>query len=129
MSLFLISGLLLSTVCAALAMQGKSGSGPLVHTVFFWLKNPGSRQDREKLLEGLNMLSMIDLVQQSHVGISAPSHRDVVDDSFDCSITFSFNDREQEEAYQTHPDHVRFVEDYQHLWDRVVVYDSRPASG
>jgi len=31
---------------------------------------------------------------------------------------------EEEEVYQKHPIHLKFVEDYSHLWEKVIVYDS-----
>ncbi|MFC0185933.1 Dabb family protein [Pseudarcicella hirudinis] len=35
-----------------------------------------------------------------------------------------FNNIEDEEIYQTHPIHLKFIEDYSHLWEKVIVYDS-----
>jgi hypothetical protein len=35
-----------------------------------------------------------------------------------------FDDVESQDEYQVHPKHTEFVEQYKHLWNRVVVYDS-----
>jgi hypothetical protein len=35
-----------------------------------------------------------------------------------------FKDKADQDAYQVDPIHLKFVEQYAHLWSRVVVYDS-----
>lgn len=105
-----------------------NSDGSFVHTVFFWLKNRDSEADRHKLYEGLQTLSQIDLVRKAYIGVPAPTDRDVIDRSYDYSITFIFQDKAEQDAYQVHPDHLKFVEDYGHLWERVVVYDAVPPS-
>jgi hypothetical protein len=34
-----------------------------------------------------------------------------------------FNNTQDQDIYQVHPIHKAFVENYSHLWDKVVVYD------
>ncbi len=102
--------------------------GNFVHTVFFWLKDKSSDADRRLLYQGLQKLSQIDLIRKGYVGVPAPTNRDVIDRSYDYSITFVFRDKTEQDAYQVHPDHLKFVEDYSHLWERVVVYDAVPPS-
>src|SRR6185295_4307006 len=52
----------------------------IVHHVFFWLKNPGSTADRDKLIEGVRSLSAIEVVRKLHIGIPAETEkRDVVE--------------------------------------------------
>lgn len=97
-----------------------------VHTVYFWLNNPDSEADQQKLHEGLKKIAAIDLIDQAFIGVPADTDREVIDSSYDFSITFIFEDLETEQAYQTHPTHLEFVEDYGDLWDRVVVYDAVP---
>ena len=105
-------------------MPEKSSSKPLVHHVFFWLKNPGSAADREKLIEGLNTLRAVKEVKQLLVGVPASTEkRDVVDNSYDVSELMFFDGVEAQLAYQIHPIHLAFVEKYSHLWAKVVVYD------
>lgn len=97
----------------------------LVHHVYFWLKNPGSETDREKLLEGVNTLLDIPEIKLSHVGVPAGTEsRDVVDHSYTVSYMAMFDKLEDQNIYQAHPIHLRFVENYAHLWSKVVVYDS-----
>ncbi|MFM8348246.1 MAG: Dabb family protein, partial [Bacteroidota bacterium] len=48
---------------------------PLAHHVFFWLKNPGSMQDRAKLMEGIRTLEQIETVRSLHVGMPASTEK------------------------------------------------------
>ncbi len=97
----------------------------LTHHVFFWLKNPDSKEDRDKLIEGLNTLRKIETVKRLHIGIPASTEkRDVVDNSYQVSELMFFDDVEGQNVYQVHPLHKKFVEQYSHLWSKVLVYDS-----
>jgi hypothetical protein len=97
----------------------------LVHHVFFWLKNPGSKEDLEKLLNGLRTLAKIESVRGVHFGVPASTEkRDVVDNSYSASEILFFDDTAGQKAYQDHPIHKQFVADCSHLWEKVVVYDA-----
>lgn len=97
----------------------------LTHHVFFWLKNPDSTQDRDKLIEGLKTLRKIESVRKLHIGIPASvEKRDVVDSSYQVSELMFFDNVEGQNEYQVHPIHQKFVENYGHLWSKVLVYDS-----
>jgi hypothetical protein len=97
----------------------------LVHHVFFWLKNPGSKEDLEKLLKGLRTLAKIETVRGVHFGVPASTEkRDVVDNSYSASEILFFDDTAGQKVYQDHPIHKQFVADCSHLWERVVVYDA-----
>lgn len=108
----------------AMSSHNKNTKKQLVHHVFFWLKNPGSAEERDKLIEGLKSLSAIDVIQKLHVGIPAATEkRDVVDASWAVSELMLFNNVEDQKTYQSHPVHLAFIKNYSHLWDKVVVYD------
>ena len=97
----------------------------LAHHVFFWLKNPNSKEDLEKLLAGISTLAGIETVRAIHVGVPASTEkRDVVENSYSASELLMFDDVEGQNAYQVHPIHQKFVQDCSHLWSKVVVYDS-----
>jgi Stress responsive A/B Barrel Domain len=96
----------------------------LVHHVFFWLKDPASREDLAKLLAGLRTLANIETVRAAHFGVPASTEkRDVVDNSYSASEILFFDDTAGQKTYQDHPIHKQFVADCSHLWQRVVVYD------
>jgi len=97
----------------------------MIHHVFFWLKNPGSKADRDQLIAGLKTLGAIEVIQQLHIGVPASTEkRDVVDNSYDVSELMIFKSVEDQKRYQDHPLHLAFVRDCAHLWRKVVVYDS-----
>lgn len=95
-----------------------------VHHVFFWLKDPKSAEARSEFERGLQALVKVPQIQNYHIGIPVPSDREVVDDSFTYSYIAYFKNTDDQNIYQTHPIHLKFIEDCQHLWDKVVVYDS-----
>lgn len=113
---------------ATAAAASKPSIPPVVHHVFFWLKNPQSKEDLAKLLAGLRTLGGIETVKAIHVGVPAETEqRGVVDASYSASEILFFDDVAGQNAYQVHPIHKKFVADCEHLWERVVVYDVKPA--
>jgi hypothetical protein len=98
-----------------------------VHTVYFWLKDKSSQANREKLHAGIQSLTSIDVIQQAYVGVPASTRREVIDSSYDFSITFIFENKEKHDAYQVHPTHLKFVETCRELWAKVQVYDAVPS--
>jgi hypothetical protein len=123
---------LASAAAAALAFPtfgiGRHKSPPaknmFVHHVYFWLKNPGSREDLAKLQEGLQKLSKVKTIRMFHIGRPADTNRDVIDRSYAISWLTTFDSPEDQEQYQKDPIHLDFVRDYSSLWSRVIVYDS-----
>jgi hypothetical protein len=98
----------------------------LLHHVFFWLKNPDSIADRDKLVEGVKTLKGIPTIKQLNVGVLASTEkREVVDTSWSVSELMFFEDEAGQKVYQEHPIHLEFVKNYSHLWEKVVVYDAK----
>jgi hypothetical protein len=129
---FIASAVALSASAAAVSAlplnpltMEKKDKKLLAHHVFFWLKNRESKEDLAKLLEGLQTLKKIESVRQIHIGVPASTElRPVVDASYNASELIFFDDVEGQNAYQVHPIHQKFVENYSHLWEKVIVYDS-----
>lgn len=97
----------------------------VVHHVFFWLKNPASVDDRDKLVAGLMTLAGIPLIKELYVGVlAATEKRDVVDASWQVSELMFFEDLSAQANYQSHPLHQAFIKNCSHLWEKVVVYDA-----
>jgi hypothetical protein len=114
-----------STAANALPDMTEKNKKQLTHHVFFWLKNPNSKEDLEKLLAGLKTLSKIETVKKLYIGVPASTEkREVVDNSYSASELMFFDDVEGQNVYQVHPIHKKFVEDCSHLWEKVIVYDS-----
>jgi len=96
----------------------------VVHHVFFWLKNPGSEDDLKKLISGLQTLRKIKAVRKLYIGVPASTEkREVVESSYHVSELMFFDDLAGQAAYQEDPIHKKFVQEYSHLWEKVVVYD------
>lgn len=95
-----------------------------VHHVFFWLKEPTNQESRTQFKKGLQGLITVPLIQSSHIGTPVESDRVVVDDSFTYSYMALFRSKEDQVTYQTHPIHLKFIDDCQHLWEKVIVYDA-----
>lgn len=104
-------------------MDNKKG---IIHHVFFWLKNPDSKEDRDKLIEGLKTLKKIKTIRTMHIGIPASTEkRDVVDNSYHVSELMFFDDLAGQKTYQDHPIHQEFIKNCSHLWAKVLVYDAQ----
>jgi hypothetical protein len=95
-----------------------------IHQVYFWMKEPGSEEGRKRFEEGLRALVKVETIQDYHLGVPAGTSREVIDASYSYSLLTVFRNREDQDIYQTHPIHLKFIEDCNDLWERVVVYDS-----
>lgn len=95
-----------------------------IHHVFFWLNNPGSKEDLSSLLAGLEKLSAVETIQQFHIGKPAATSREVIDGSYSVSWFLLFKNKEDQDSYQVDPIHLNFVKECSHLWKKVVVYDT-----
>lgn len=95
-----------------------------IHHVYFWLKNTGSKEDRAKLVEGLQKLSKVKTIKTFHIGMPADTNRDVIDRSYAISWFVMFDNGADQASYQVDPIHLKFVEECSHLWSKVIVYDS-----
>jgi hypothetical protein len=120
-----------ATAVATRTLSAQTGAAALntypklVHHVFFWLRNPASKDDLARLLEGLATLARIETVRGAHFGVPASTEkRDVVDNSYSASEILFFDDTAGQKTYQDHPIHKKFVEDCAPLWEKVVVYDT-----
>jgi hypothetical protein len=109
---------------AANSSNNMSIENKFIHHVYFWLKNPDSKEDRIKLLEGLKKLSKVKTIRTFHIGKPAGTHRDVIDTTYALSWFVLFDNAADQESYQRDPIHLKFVEECSSLWSKVVVYDS-----
>jgi len=120
------ASLVIGTAAAsAMPLSIADNKYPIVHHVFFWLKNPDSKEDRDKLVAGVNTLAKIETVRELRVGIVADTEkRDVVDKSWGVSELMFFSDLAGQATYQNHPIHLEFIKNHSHLWEKVIVYDA-----
>ena len=94
------------------------------HVVIFWT-DPVKSQAVDELLAGARkFLAAIPGIVSFHVGRMAPSHRAVVDQSYQVALNVQFTDKKAQDDYQIHPLHLEFVEQvFRPLCRKVVVYD------
>ncbi|KJD36140.1 stress responsive protein [Tamlana sedimentorum] len=95
------------------------------HTVFFWLKNPDNKKDRDVFETSLfYFIKNSKFIKTKHIGIPAQTNREVIDSSYTYSLSLSFNNKEDHDKYQNESNHHKFLEECSKLWTKVVVYDS-----
>jgi hypothetical protein len=119
------AALAVGTAATAIPLNIMNNKYPVIHHVFFWLKNPGSKEDRDLLVAGVKTLSKIETVRELRVGVVASTEkRDVVDNSWAVSELMFFSDLAGQATYQNHPIHLEFIKNCGHLWEKVIVYDA-----
>ncbi len=94
------------------------------HVVISWTDSANASA-ADELLAGMDQyLRPIPGVLHYHAGKMVPSHRDVVDQSYQVALNLVFPDKAAQDAYQVHPLHVEFVEKvFKKVCVRAVVYD------
>ena len=100
-----------------------------IHMVYFWLQEGAEASAAKALAQGCRThLADIPGVQRLAVGFPAGTLREVVDNTYGVALLVEFADKQAHEAYQEHPDHLRFIAECSRLWSRVQVYDMMPTS-
>lgn len=96
------------------------------HTVYFWLHNPDSQEDRAAFEASLQkFMDASAYAKTKFIGRPPRASRDVVDGSFTYSLIVTFESAEAQQKYQDEVPHKLFIEEVGHLWAKVVVYDSK----
>jgi hypothetical protein len=94
------------------------------HVVIFWTHRHAANAADELIAGANQLLPPIPGVIQFHVGKMVPSHRPVVDQSYQVALNLIFPTKKAQDDYQTHPAHLEFVEKYvKRLAEKVLVYD------
>lgn len=96
------------------------------HTVYFWLVNPDSQEDRAAFEKSLQkFLDNSAYAKTKFIGTPPRASRDVVDGSFTYSLIVTFESAEAQQNYQDEAPHKLFIEESSALWTKVIVYDSK----
>lgn len=110
-------------------MAQDAPTGKLMHNVYFYMANDATDADRAQLQQGIASLGDIKTVKLFAIGTPATTEaRDVIDATYAFYLMTAFDDMAGHDAYQKDPIHLKFIEDNQHLWTRVQVYDSEMKS-
>lgn len=94
-----------------------------VHSVYFWLRDDLTTDERDRFVEGVNALLAIDSVRHGHVGSPASTDRPIIDRSYSYGLVVVFDDRAAHDAYQEDPIHDRFRDTCGDLWRDVKIFD------
>ncbi|MEX0648005.1 MAG: Dabb family protein [Balneolaceae bacterium] len=133
LSLFTIlisSFLIVFSACQSAAEQpgetdSESTVGLLQHNVYFYVNADATAEEREEFEAGLKELLTISAIYKSELGIpAATEERDVTDHSYTYAIFTWFENMDDYHVYEVHPDHLHFIDTYNHLWADVKVYDA-----
>lgn len=94
------------------------------HVVIFWT-DPKKAQAANDLIAGAERyLKPIPGIAGFHVGRMVPSHRAVVDQSYQVALNIQFKDKQTQDDYQAHALHLEFVEKcFKPNCVKCVVYD------
>src|SRR6187455_2662866 len=94
------------------------------HVVIFWT-DPNNPKAADELIAGAEKyLKPIPGVLHFYIGKMVPSHRPVVDQTYQVALNITFPDKKSQDDYQLHPLHVEFVEKVlKPRRKKVVVYD------
>lgn len=96
-----------------------------VHTVFFWMNEDVTDEQKANFAKnGLGELVKVSSIYKSYFGPPAETPREVVDNSYDFALICHFKNKNDQDAYQIDPIHLKFIEDFKDLWKEVIVYDN-----
>jgi len=97
----------------------------LMHTVYFWLEEGLSEEERAGFVRGVRSLEAMPSVKRFFIGPPATTpSRGVVDNSFDLALVVWFDDVAGHDEYQEHPIHLKFVEEHEDKFATVKVFDN-----
>ncbi len=96
----------------------------IVHVIVCWLRRPGDRTDRQRLIDVSKSFAAIPGVVDVRCGPPVPSTRSAVDSSFDLAVVMTFDGPDSLKAYQSDAMHIKATREIlMPLTDRLVMYD------
>lgn len=100
----------------------------VAHNVYFSLHDP-SAANIQKLVDACHKyLAKHPGTVFYAAGTVSPLDREVNDRDWNVGLHLIFKDMAAHDAYQTHPEHLKFIEENKSLWKKVRVFDTDAAS-
>lgn len=100
-------------------------SGLIVHSVYFWLKEGITAEEEKEFLVFFDELRKVPGPKALEIGKPAPTTpRPVVDNSFSYFLLVTFNNMDEINTYENHPDHLAASEKFSKYWSKVEVKDA-----
>ncbi len=125
----MIRPIALSTFLVAFATFAQAAEPQLAHMVFFTLAED-TQVNQKKLVAACDkyLTGHDGTVYYSAGAIAEDLDRDVNDRDFDVALHIVFANKAAHDKYQTHPRHLKFIEENKELWSKVRVFDSYVAA-
>ncbi len=114
----------LSGILPVLAKNQVAGKQSLMHLVLYYLKNPDSEADKQKLISGLKELVTVKQIKFSHVGVPMDFKPEDPFNNYHVSLLMCFEDKGDIAIYHKDPIHQKFVAACKDLWVKTLKYDS-----
>jgi len=114
----------IATTATGISSRQASNKQSLMHVVYYYLKNPDSETDRQKLIDGLHELVTVKQIKYHHIGV--PQKFDAKDPfkDYHVSLLMVFDEAGDIDVYHKDPIHQKFVANCKDLWVKTVKYDS-----
>ncbi len=103
-----------------------AAAGPMIgHMVYFKLKD-GTAENKKKLVDSCKtLLGDLDGTVFFSAGVLADGFKQEVNDrDWDVALHVVFTDKAAHDKYQTHPNHLKFIDENKAMWTKVRVFDS-----
>jgi hypothetical protein len=111
--------------CSLQSVVAVAAEPQVGHMVFFKLKE-STAANQQKLINACDkhLSGHEGAVYYSAGRMAEDLKRDVNDRDFDVALHLVFKDKAAHDTYQTHPRHLKFIDENKNLWDKVRVFDS-----
>jgi Tol biopolymer transport system component len=93
------------------------------HVVIFWTDPNKPDAPNEVTIAANKYLTSIPGIVNFHIGKMVTSHRDVVDQTYQVALNIQFRNKQAQDEYQDHPQHLEFVKQVKPLLAKLVIYD------
>ncbi|MGY8639916.1 MAG: Dabb family protein [Verrucomicrobiales bacterium] len=95
------------------------------HSVYFWLIDGLTAEQKSDFEKGMEALFEIDVVKKGNWGTAAATpERPVTDNGYDYTLILEFDEVDGHNAYQVHDDHTVFVDSFRQWFDTVKIFDA-----
>lgn len=98
----------------------------MIHSVYFWLIDGLTGEQKDRFEDGMRKLFDIDVVASGRIGTPAgtPAREGVTQNDFDYALFLEFASVEDHNTYQDCAEHHVFVDAFKQWFGTVKVYDT-----
>ncbi len=95
-----------------------------IHTVYFYAAEGLTDKRKNEFIDGLAGLAKTPSIQKVYYGPPAGTDRKMVDNNYMIAWICHFKSVAEHDLYQDDPIHLKFIEDYKDVWEKVLIYDN-----